>query len=47
MREEIQKHLNEIKRVFLSHEYDDHTMGYIVEDHIYAIQEILNKEEKE
>ena len=45
MREEIQKHLNEIKIVSLSRDYDDLTMGYIVEDHIYAIQAILDKEE--
>lgn len=46
MLEEIQKHLNEIKKIFLSHEYDDLTMGYIVEDHIYAIQHILDKEKE-
>jgi hypothetical protein len=44
MHNEIQKHLNEIKRVFLSDEYNDLTMGWIVEDHIYAIQAILDKE---
>lgn len=38
----IQQHLDAIKEVFLSPGYDDSTMGYIVEDHIYAIQEILD-----
>lgn len=46
MREQIQKHLDEIKNVFLSREYDDDTMGWIVEDHIYAIQEILDLEKE-
>ena len=46
MREEIQKHLDEIKNIFLSHEYDDSTMGWIVEDHIHAIQLILDLDEK-
>jgi metal-dependent hydrolase (beta-lactamase superfamily II) len=46
MREQIQKHLDEIKNIFLSHEYDDHTMGWIVEDHIYAIQDILDLEKE-
>lgn len=41
-KERIQQHLNHIKEVFLSSEYDDSTMGYIVEDHIIAIQEILD-----
>lgn len=45
MRDNIQKHLDEIKRVFLSRDYDDLTMGYIVEDHIYAIQAILDGED--
>lgn len=39
---QIQKHLDKIKEVFLSSDYDDDTMGYIVEDHIIAIQEILD-----
>lgn len=43
MRKEIQKHLDEIKKVFLSSEYDDLTMGWIVEDHIHAIQHILDQ----
>lgn len=47
MHREIQKHLDEIKLVFLSKEYDDDTMGWIVEDHIYAIEEILAVIEKE
>ena len=38
----LQEHLNVIKEVFLSPGYDDSTMGYIVEDHIIAIQEILD-----
>lgn len=46
MREEIQKHLDEIKNIFLSHEYDDSTMGWVVEDHIHAIQLILDLDEK-
>lgn len=41
-RSRIQEHLDAIKEVFLSPGYDDQTMGYIVEDHIYAIQEILD-----
>jgi hypothetical protein len=41
-RARIQEHLDAIKEVFLSPGYDDSTMGYIVEDHIYAIQEILD-----
>jgi hypothetical protein len=41
-KERIQEHLNAIKDVFLSPEYDDKTMGYIVEDHIIAIQDILD-----
>ena len=41
-KERIQEHLNAIKEVFLSPEYDDKTMGYIVEDHIIAIQDILD-----
>lgn len=46
MREQIQKHLDQIKLIFLSHEYDDKTMGWIVEDHIYAIQSILDREKE-
>lgn len=46
MLKEIQKHLDEIKLVFLSRDYDDNTMGWIVEDHIHAIQELLDKETK-
>lgn len=38
----IQEHLNAIKDVFFSEEYDDKTMGYMVEDHIIAIQGILD-----
>lgn len=38
----IQEHLDAIKKVFLAPGYDDYTMGYIVEDHIIAIQEILD-----
>lgn len=47
MRERIQKHLDEIKTIFLSHEYNDDTMGWIVEDHIYAIQRILDSDQEE
>lgn len=46
MRKKIQKHLDEIKLVFLSRDYDDNTMGWIVEDHIHAIQDILDAEER-
>jgi hypothetical protein len=41
-KDRIQEHLNAIKEVFFSEEYDDKTMGYIVEDHIIAIQDILD-----
>lgn len=47
LKKKIQEHLNEIKKIFLNHDYDDLTMGWIVEDHIYAIQELLDKEEDE
>jgi len=40
--DEIQDYLNAIKEVFLSPEYDDETMGCIVEDYIIAIQEVLD-----
>lgn len=40
--DEIQKYLNAIKEVFLSSDYDDETMGCIVEDYIFAIQEVLD-----
>lgn len=42
----IQAHLNQIKEVFLTPDYDDYLHGYIVEDHIYAIEELLHKELK-
>jgi hypothetical protein len=41
-KDRIQEHLDAIKEVFLSADYDDKTMGYIVEDHIIAIQGILD-----
>lgn len=40
--DEIQEYLSAIKEVFLSPEYDDETMGCIVEDYIIAIQEVLD-----
>jgi hypothetical protein len=40
--EQIQEHLNAIKEVFFSPEYDDKTMGFVIEDYIIAIQEILD-----
>jgi hypothetical protein len=40
--DEIQDYLNAIKEVFLSSEYDDKTMGFIIEDYIIAIQEVLD-----
>lgn len=39
----IQKDLNQIKSVFLNHEFDDKSHGWIVEDHIYSIQHTLNE----
>lgn len=41
--DKIQKHLNEIKKVFLVPDYDDQSSGWIVEDHIYAIQDQINE----
>ena len=41
--DKIQKHLNEIKKTFLVPGYDDKTAGYIVEDHIHAIQDQINE----
>lgn len=40
--DEIQDYLNAIKEVFLSPEYDDKTMGFVIEDYIIAIQEVLD-----
>jgi hypothetical protein len=40
--DEIQDYLSAIKEVFLSPEYDDETMGCIVEDYISLIQEVLD-----
>jgi hypothetical protein len=40
--EQIQEHLNAMKEVFFSPDYDDKTMGFVVEDYIIAIQEILD-----
>lgn len=40
--DEIQDYLNAIKEVFLSSDYDDETMGCVVEDYINAIQEVLD-----
>jgi hypothetical protein len=40
--DQIQEHLNAIKEVFFSPEYDDKTMGFVIEDYIIAIQEILD-----
>lgn len=40
--ESVQKHLNTIKTTFLVPNYDDKASGWIVEDHIYAIQDVLN-----
>ena len=39
----IQKDLNVIKKTFLTREFDDRLHGWIVEDHIYAIQDALNQ----
>ncbi len=39
----IQSHLNSIKREFLIPGYDDNTAGWIVEDHIHAIQDVINE----
>lgn len=41
-RNRIQAHLDAIKDVFFAEDYDDKTMGYIIEDHIIAIQDILD-----
>lgn len=38
----IQNHLNHIKVVFLDPDYDDYLQGYIVEDHIHAIEDVIN-----
>lgn len=38
----VQYHLNRIKEVFLNHDFDDHRDGWIVEDHIHAIQQLIN-----
>jgi hypothetical protein len=40
--DEIQDYLNAIKEVFFSPEYDDKTMGFVIEDYIIAIQEVLD-----
>lgn len=40
----VQHHLNRIKEVFLSPNFDDRRDGWIVEDHIYAIQHLINDE---
>jgi hypothetical protein len=40
--QQIQEHLNSIKEIFFAEDYDDKTMGFIIEDHIIAIQEILD-----
>lgn len=37
----IQEHLNRIKEVFLQPDYDDYLQGYIVEDHIHAIEDLI------
>lgn len=39
---QIQEYLNVIKEVFLTNEYDDQLHGWIVEDHIQGIQEVLD-----
>ncbi len=41
--ESIQKSLNHLKREFLRVDYDDLTMGYIVEGIIYQIQDQINE----
>lgn len=38
----IQNDLNVIKKTFLVPNYDDKSYGWIVEDHIYSIQDALN-----
>lgn len=38
----IQAHLNHIKSEFLVPDYDDKQSGWIVEDHIHAIQHVIN-----
>lgn len=40
--DKIQKHLNRIKKEFLVPDYDDNKSGWIVEDHIHAIQDVIN-----
>ena len=40
--DKIQKHLNRIKKEFLVPGYDDNKSGWIVEDHIHAIQDVIN-----
>ena len=40
--DEIEDVLNRMKREFLRHDYDDNTMGWIVEDRIYEIQNLIN-----
>jgi hypothetical protein len=41
--DKIQNSLNNLKRQFLRVDYDDLTMGYIVEDIIYQIQDQINE----
>lgn len=40
--QKIQTHLNRIKEVFLDEKFDDTKDGWIVEDHIHAIQDVIN-----